>query len=531
MDKYKDLTNEALAALGAEKRTALTALFAAESPTDVQITEAEALAADITEIDGELAERETAATERTAKFDALKAQFTTVEVEDEVEEVEDEVEDEPEAVVEDEPEAVVEPPKAAATKKVVALAKKTARPVVPAKDNLITITAAADSGFPAGSEINMANVGEAAVQRLRGMPEPTGDGLTEDLRMFPIAKVGLDFPEELRITRTTAEPDQVLNHAANESRLDGGSLVASAGWCSPSETLYDLCGGEVVDGMVSLPEVQVTRGGFKHTTGIDFATVYAGVGFLQTETQAIAGTSKTFYEVPCPTFTDERLDAIGLGIKVPILLQSAYPEVVTDIMNKSMIAHQYKVNASVVTRMLALAGAARVYTGIGSVVQDTLNAMDLVLAQTRQKFRIGSTATLEVVLPIWAKAVFRNDLSIRNGRPPEAVSDAEIMAHFSVRGSNVQFIYGWQELATTVGTLTFPATLQFMAYPAGTFVKGVSDVINLSAVYDAASLAVNLYTGLFFEEGLLVAQMCYQAVLGTVTNCAGGRTGVANITC
>jgi hypothetical protein len=66
-------------------------------------------------------------------------------------------------------------------------------------------------------------------------------------------------------------------------------------------------------------------------------------------------------------------------------------------------------------------------------------------------------------------------------------------------------------------------------YPAGTFIKGTTDVINVSAVYDAASLAVNTYTGLFFEEGLLVAKMCNEATLLTLAICNSGKTGIANI--
>jgi hypothetical protein len=66
-------------------------------------------------------------------------------------------------------------------------------------------------------------------------------------------------------------------------------------------------------------------------------------------------------------------------------------------------------------------------------------------------------------------------------------------------------------------------------YPAGTFVKGTSDVITLNAVYDAASLATNIYTALFFEQGILVAKMCYEAALITLPFCNTGKTGVASV--
>ena len=43
--------------------------------------------------------------------------------------------------------------------------------------------------------------------------------------------------------------------AGDEKRLPGGSLVAAGGWCSPSETLYDLCQYETVQGILDLPEI------------------------------------------------------------------------------------------------------------------------------------------------------------------------------------------------------------------------------------------------------------------------------------
>lgn len=394
-----------------------------------------------------------------------------------------------------------------------------------------TITASADTKFATGSAISLADVGQAAVDKLGRLPEPSGTGDREDLRFFPVATLALDYPDDLKIDQSmsTEAIDQVFAHAGDESRLEGNSLTASNGWCAPSEIMYDLPNNEVVDGVLSVPEVQVNRGGFKHTTGIDWATVYSGVGFLQTESQAISGTSKTCYEVPCPTFVDERLDAIGICIKVPILLETGYPEMVTNITARSMVAHQYKVNASVISRIVTAAGSARDFsTDLGTTVGDTLAGVDLVLEQLRQKYRIGQNASIEVVFPVWARSVFRNDLSNRNGRgTPAAVTDAEIAAHFTARHANVQYVYGWQELTTSA--VAFPTTLNFIAYPAGTFVKGVSNVINISAVYDAASLAVNIYTGLFMEQGLLVAKMNYEAVQATVGVNFAGHMGALNV--
>lgn len=540
MDLTK-LSLDELIALETEKVARFNEIKGLETLSQDDYDEALAIKADVDAIrarKAELAAEEAPAEATDEQRDELAALSLDEDDEDDDEEESDEDEPEVEAAVEEEETVTAAAPekpapKRAAKKAVAKLAKTTPRPEVPAEEHkLYTITAAADTQFATGSTIDVEDVTKAAIHRLKGLPEPSGDGKTEDLRYFPVANFEMEFPDDLVIGRNMSEESihAVLQHAGDESRLDGNSLTASAGWCAPSEIIYDLPNNEVVDGILSLPEVQVNRGGFKHTTGLDWSTLYSGVGFQQTEAEAIAGTTKTCYEVPCPTFVDERLDAIGLCIKVPILLEAGYPEMVGNVTSRSMVAHQYKVNASVIGDVVTAAGAARNFTtDLGSTVVDTLSGLDLVLEQLRQKYRIGQNATLEVVLPVFARSVFRNDLGARNGRGPEAVSDAEIAAHFSVRHANVQYVYGWQELTTSA--VVWPTSLDFIAYPAGTFVKGVSNVINLSAVYDAASLAVNIYTGLFMEQGLLVAKMNYEAVRGTVPVCNAGRTGAANLTC
>ncbi len=59
-----------------------------------------------------------------------------------------------------------------------------------------------------------------------------------------------------------------------------GNLVAAAGWCAPSETIYDLCEQESMDGILSLPEVTADRGGFNIPVdgGIDFSTIFTSIG-------------------------------------------------------------------------------------------------------------------------------------------------------------------------------------------------------------------------------------------------------------
>lgn len=534
MDKFKDLTDEALAALRVDKKTEFDALTAADTFSADEVEKGETLFAEINEIDTEIAERETAAQELAARATALKDAFAEAPAEDEEPDEADEA-DEDEPVEEDQPdEPVIVESAARKVQTRVKVAAKVKRPVTPApEEGGIKILAAADvDGFAAGSEIKgLETLTTAAINRMSGFQAPTGDGMSEDLRKFGVASIQRPYPEDLTISRGATEDGmmETLYHAMDEARLEGGSLTAANGWCAPSETLYDLCQQETAEGILSVPEVNVKRGGIKYTSGPDFSTIYSGVGFLQTEAQAIAGTTKACYEVPCPTFTDVRLDAIGLCIKVPILLNVGYPEVTNRIMSGALIAHQHKVNASVISRIVTLAGTANATQDFGGSAQNTLANLELLADRLRQKYVLSFSQSMEVVLPFWVKGAIRSDLSLRTGSDVEAITDQVLNSHFAARKLNVQFVYDWQALPVYATTQGYPATYQALIYPSGTFVKGTTDVINLSAVYDAASLAVNTYTGLFFEEGLLVAKMCNEAMLVTLAVCSAGKTGIANV--
>lgn len=426
-----------------------------------------------------------------------------------------------------------------ATARIALAGKRPEIPVVNLNEQMLSITAAADTGLPTGSAVSLEDLDKAWFDRSSRFPRPQGDGKTEDIRTFGLAQIVYDQTPEFAIdeTMSTSAIHQVFEKAVDEHRLDGGSLrgeslTASAGWCAPSEIMYNLPGQEVIDGMYSAPEVQVNRGGFKHTTGISWATLIAGVGFTQTETQAIAGTSKASYEVPCPTFTEARLDAIGVNLRIPILLETGYPELVSNVTSRALQVHQVRMNAYKLAAVATLGGAARDYSDVdkGSTVVDTLTAVNLVLSQLRQKYRLGSDATLEVLFPVWAEEVFREDLSTRTFRPVGAVQDSEIMAHFAARQAAVQFVYDWSDLPNATDH-DWPTTIPFMVYPAGTVIVGAANVINLSSIYDAASLATNIYTGLFAEQGILVEKMNYEVIKGSVPVCNAGRTGAANLTC
>jgi hypothetical protein len=327
----------------------------------------------------------------------------------------------------------------------------------------------------------------------------------------------------------------------DESRLPGGSLVASGGWCAPSETLYDLCELESNDGLLSVPEIGISRGGISWTTGPKFSDIYNGTGFCYTEQDDIdgdydgsGGGSKPCYTVTCPPFQEARLGLCGLCISAGLLQSRGYPEVIARTTRGALIAHDHKMSASVINAIVAGSTAVTMTAAQAGATAPLLDAIELQVEHYRYSNRMSRSTSLEAVFPYWVHGVVRADLSRRQGLDLLSVTDAQIDGWFRQRGINPQFVYDWQDINGTAATAfkSWPTSLKFLLYAAGTWVKGTSDIITVDTLYDSVLLGTNDYTALFTEEGWLVAKLCEDSRVITIDLCPDGAThGGIDIAC
>ena len=533
--------NEALAAKITEGETALDALLDLPDPTEADVVAAEGIMTSLRILREERDNRGNAAAARAARMTAVREAASVQPPEPEPEPDEPGKsqrpdsppghEDDPGRGREDAPgqnKPEVTPQLAVVNTTVASLSSRIAPPAVPDRaKSPIVITAAADvSGFAAGAVMgDMEAVAEGFLSKSSGFPQAYGIKGAQPVR-YPVSQFNLEFPEELTASGDRRDWD-VVSAAADEHRLPGESLTAAAGWCAPSETIYDLCGGGSTEGLWDAPEIQVNRGGVKFTRGPDFSALYDAPFYL-TEAQVIAGTAKTCYEIPCPSFEEIRLDASGICLTSPLLLEAGYPEVVAAFVREAMIAHQHAISGRLLTKALSLATDVTGLGDRGSSASNVLDQLEYIAVIIRSSFRLSEATTVEVALPWWAKAAIRSDLSMRTGVDLLGVSDGDISAYFSARGLSVQFLHNYQPLdPDEVG---YPATVEALVYPAGTFVKGTSSVISLDAVYDAASLKQNTRIALFFEQGVLLMTRCYTAYKVTIDLCNAGTTGAASNT-
>lgn len=405
------------------------------------------------------------------------------------------------------------------------------------------MTVADVPGFAADSDASFEDLAVALDRRLQGFnsgayaaASRAGRAMSERHGLAVIRKT---FDERATVT-SPESADAAMAFAVNEKNLPGGSLVAAGGWCAPSETVYDLIEDESRDGLISLPEINVTRGGIKFTKGPKFADLYAAPSFNFTEEEAKAGKyqptsatdptnkvgAKPVYNVPCTDFEEVRLSAAGLHVQANLLQQRGYPELVARTIRGALVAHEHKMSERIIASMEKQSTAVSMDSGQIGAAAPVLTAIELQVEHYRYAQRLSRSTTLEAVFPYWVHGAIRTDLSRRQGVDLTDVNDARIDAWFKARGINPQFVYDWQAITGEASAFkAWTGTLKFLLYSAGTFVKGGQDVITLDTVYDSVLLGQNDYTALFTEEGYLVAKRGHDARVVTVPINPNGGTG------
>ena len=403
------------------------------------------------------------------------------------------------------------------------------------------LTVADVPGFAADSDATFEDLAVALDRRLQGFnsgayaaASRAGRAMSE---RHSLAVVRKSFDERATVS-SPESADAAMAFAVNEKNLPGGSLVAAGGWCAPSETVYDLLEDESRDGLISLPEVNVTRGGIKFTKGPKFADLYAAPSFNFTEAEAKEGKylpgdngankvgAKPVYSVPCTEFEEVRLSAAGMHVQANLLQQRGYPELVARTLRGALVAHEHKMSDRIIAAMEAQSTAVSMDSGQIGAAAPILTAIELQTEHYRYAQRLSRSTTLEAIFPYWVHGAIRTDLSRRQGVDLTDVNDARIDAWFRSRGVNPQFVYDWQAITGDASAFkAWAGTLKFLLYSAGTFVKGGQDVITLDTVYDSTLLGQNDYTALFTEEGYLVAKRGHDARAVTVPINPNGGTG------
>lgn len=529
---------------------AIRATLTPESATDEDLDDLEDLSAFMVLVDDELSKRK----DRIGRFNALpKAMADDEEDEDVADDEEAEGEAEAPAAPAVKSKKTSYAADVAKLPSVSEIASTTNQEIVgeivTTEDNKpqFKILAAADTGFSAGQELDgWLDVAKAFVARSRTHGGGTAQQST-------VATIRREFGSDFSVSDGDDDVTimQKIDFARDEKRLPGGSLLAGAGWCAPSETIYTTCNQITTDGLLSVPEIGARRGGIRHNQGIQFDTIFgSGTGFnILTEAQVISDTTKTCVAIPCPSFIDDRLKVAALCLTGDILQNRGYPEFVSEFVQGAIAAQAHNVNRQIVADIVSdstavdMTACAPWVTDI-SVVSQVMSAVEVATTDIQYRLRLQRDQTLEVVFPYWLKAQMRADWIRRNGPMDPDLADSMIDSLLRTRHARAQWVYDWQDSFTSTGVsggpfpgsdvpiCALPTQVKFLIYPAGTWVVARQDVIRLDTIYDSVNLATNKVTQLFLEDGFRAMRFCPVSRVYTVNICPNGKTGLQrDVTC
>lgn len=375
----------------------------------------------------------------------------------------------------------------------------------------VVITAAADvPGYAGGQNIGLIDVARAMHAKART--------LNDRSPRVPVASITYPIPAENRMGADLAHNMDVLE------RVTKPSALTASGWCAPSTNLYDLFAIDAGDGLIDLPTVQVTRGGLNVPGFIGFGDATDGL-FSWDEDSADDNETKACLYVPCPSFTDYRLEAEGLCITAGNLTDRAYPELTQRFVQLAINSHLHRLSTAIINDITGGATGVSMSAVNSSAAGSILNAVDLQVADYRSQYRMSVNAVLEAVFPLWTRELMRADLAMRNGVAMTNVSDNDIDAHFATRKVRAQFVHDYQPLYGMGAATEWPATVSFLVYAAGAYVRGDGGTIDLGVVRDSVLNATNDFTAAWTEQLYLVAKVGPTAREVAVTLSVDGSTG------
>lgn len=407
------------------------------------------------------------------------------------------------------------------------------------------IVASADvPGFTQGGRLeNIGALAEAMHKRARMLP----DSRSGNPNVYPVASLQREFTFTLNENSTPTQMNEVLTAAADEE-----ILVAAGGWCAPSEISYDFFNIVCEDGMIDLPTVGLNRGGVQYPTSPSFGDLAADPDIVWTWTEqddidaeTSASVFKPCVRVECPAFIDRRADCDGFCVTAGNLIDYAYPELIANWLRLVMAIRAKATNARIIDIMLngggsgdAISASLAVnHTGLlGATTSALLSSIELSITDYREKYSMCSDAILEVVLPRWANAVIRADLANREGIDVFGVTNGMIADWFNIRSARVQFVGDWQvrdagEPGAATPITEWPATLDYMVFAPGTFVRGNGMSLDLGVVRDSVLNATNDHTAAWAEDCYAVLKPGHESRVVTVDICGSGEIGARTFTC
>ncbi len=340
------------------------------------------------------------------------------------------------------------------------------------------------------------------------------------------------------------EIERATSEIPGYGKVTAQALTAAGGWCAPSEQIYTFCDVPEATDLISLPEIAINRGGIRWPVEPDLSAIFESYEFFFTEPELEAVDAdghptavKHCVEIPCPDeFVEMRLNAVGYCVEAGILQRQGWPESIEWFLRSLTQEHFRALSRRTILDMVAGSTPKKITTDQVNATSSVLNSIALMATNLRLNRGLSRSATIEGVAPNWLHEVLRADLALMQGRNNLAVGDGEISGWLNARNISLQFVGDWQTRGVGepghLDTMKWPSKVNVLLYPAGTWFRSLSNIIEVGVLYPKEQLQINRYTEFFTEDAIAVGKRCNHSLNVEIPICpTGGYGAPVEITC
>lgn len=393
--------------------------------------------------------------------------------------------------------------------------------------------------------------GKAQTTSMRELAERMAEAANSFLSAPPgfkdrvkVASLKVDYPEDRLIGLNDDVVDahvkiQALTAAARHADYteEQEALVASGGFCAPSEPRYDIFSVVTADRPVraGLANIGVSRGALTYVRGgrmsdIDVSGSGAAVTVWPESTDITPGeTTKTAQTFTCRTVQDTTLAAVVAQVQFGNFMNRAFPELVQDDLNEVMAAHARIAERMLLDNLITAINTDITQTGHFGTARDIKQVLMQMLAQLRSVER--SNTPCRAIIERTILQMVQQDLLFQTASGElQAVMETEADAAALIRSSGVNVTYA---LDTSTGAdvivtnsdgenlADYPDNFEIPFFYEGSVAFLDGGTLDLGIVRDSTLNDTNDYM-VFMETFENVAWFGPHALTLTLTTCPNG---------
>jgi hypothetical protein len=332
-----------------------------------------------------------------------------------------------------------------------------------------------------------------------------------------VARILAEYPEDRVLSEmdgsSTEDKIAAVVAAGQDASSWTDAVVASGGWCAPTDVDYGLVQISEASRPVrdSLPSFQATRGGLRVATSPTLADIVtsfdasdedAAISVWDNDTDTDPdGATKGVQVIGCPEFNEYLTEAVVKRLRFGNFGARAFPENVAQFNELALVAHARVGETRLLDGIKGASTAVTVGQSFGAA-RDLAEAIKRAATAYRSRHRAPSVV-LRVLVPRWVPTM--GDVDLMRGLQSDAafLRDGEgiFRAMLATAGVNVTF---YDDTPTTgnsqifgsqgAGALNpFPSTVQWGLYDEGHHLFLDGGALDLGIVRDSDLNSTNDY--------------------------------------